>query len=193
MNKNLEIKQNDNHCTFIVDLQDPGYIYVSYISESKGHTEKVVDFSNWFRKHGYDVQMDIMSTPSNQEDLKELGRRRWGEKQLLRAKNVFIILSPPYLNLCRLDEGKTDASSLTQEEKIIYSEITQIRNELSSTAYISSRFIPVLFGVKETELPFWIKQLVVYSWPDDKMNNKLLYRINEEISYDNAAITGSRA
>ena len=127
-----------------------------------------------------------MSTPSNQEELKELGRLRWGEKQLLRAKNVFIIVSPSYLNLCRL---KTDASSLTQEETIIYSEITQIRNKLSSTAYISSRFIPVLFGVKETELPFWIKQLVVYSWPNDKVNNKLLYRMNEEMSYENGDVT----
>jgi hypothetical protein len=133
--------------------------------------------------------MDIMSTPSNQEELKELGRLRWGEKQLLRAKNVFIIVSPSYLNLCRLDEGKTDASSLTQEETIIYSEITQIRNKLCSTAYISSRFIPVLFGVKETELPFWIKQLVVYSWPNDKMNKKLLYRMNEEMSYENENTT----
>jgi hypothetical protein len=129
--------------------------------------------------------MDIMSTSANLEDLKELGRLRWGEKQLREANNVFIVVSPSYLNLCRLDEVKTDASSLTQEEKIVYNEITQIRSELSSTAYISSRFIPVLFGVKETDLPFWIKQRVVYTWPDDKMNNKLLYRMNDEISYEN--------
>jgi hypothetical protein len=129
--------------------------------------------------------MDIMSTSANLEDLKELGRLRWGEKQLREANNVFIVVSPSYLNLCRRDEVKTDASSLTQEEKIVYNEITQIRSELSSTAYISSRFIPVLFGVKETDLPFWIKQRVVYTWPDDKMNNKLLYRMNDEISYEN--------
>ena len=127
--------------------------------------------------------MDIMPTSNNLKDLKELGRLRWGQQQLLRAENVFLIVSPSYLNLCRLDEGKTDASSLTQEETIVYSEITQIRSELSSTAYISSRFIPVLFGVKETDLPFWIKQRVVYKWPDDKMNNKLLYRMNDEVSY----------
>ena len=163
--------------------REPGYIYVSYISDSERHTEKVVDFSSWFRKQGYNVQMDVMSTQSNQEDLKELGRLRWGEKQLLKAKSVFMIISPSYLNLCRLDEGdKIDGSSLTQDEIIVYSEITQIRNELSSAAYITSRFIPVLFGVKETELPFWIKQRVVYSWPEDKTNNKLLYRISEEIS-----------
>jgi hypothetical protein len=129
--------------------------------------------------------MDIMSTSANLEDLKELGRLRWGEKQLREANNVFIVVSPSYLNLCRRDEVKTDASSLTQEEKIVYNEITQIRSELSSTAYISSRFIPVLFGVKETDLPFWIKERVVYTWPDDKMNNKLLYRMNDEISYQN--------
>ena len=159
---------------------------MSYVSESESHMEKVADFCSWFRKHGYNVQMDIMATESNQEDLKELGRLRWGEKQLTRAKNVFIIVSPSYLNLCRFDEAERDGSSLTQEETIIYSEITQIRNELSSTAYISSRFIPVLFGVKETELPFWIKQLVVYNWPNDKMNDKLLYRINQEVSYENS-------
>ena len=127
--------------------------------------------------------MDIMSTSDHLEDLKELGRLRWGQQQLLRAENVFLIVSPSYLNLCRLDEGKTDASSLTQEETIVYSEITQIRSELSSTAYISSRFIPVLFGVKETDLPFWMKQRVVYKWPDDKVNDKLLYRMNDEVSY----------
>lgn len=126
-----------------------------------------------------------MAAPSNQEDLKELGRRRWGEKQLLNAKNIFIILSSSYLDLCRLDEGKIPALPLTHEEMIIYDEITKIRNDLSSSAYISSRFIPVLFGVNETELPFWIKQLVVYTWPEDAFNNKLLYRINEEISGEN--------
>lgn len=129
--------------------------------------------------------MDIMAAPSNQEDLKELGRRRWGEKQLLNAKNIFIILSSSYLDLFRLDEGKIPALPLTHEEMIIYDEITKIRNDLSSSAYISSRFIPVLFGVNETELPFWIKQLVVYTWPEDAFNNKLLYRINEEISGEN--------
>ena len=171
------------HCIFPVDNpRDPGYMYISYVSESESHIEKVSDLCTWLRKHGYNVQMDIMATQSNQEDLKELGRLRWSEKQLTRAKNVFIIISPSYLNLCRLDEGENDRSSLTQGETIIYSEITQIRNELSSTAYISSRFIPVLFGVKETELPFWIKQLVVYNWPNDKTNDKLLHRVNEEVS-----------
>ncbi|XP_028407096.1 uncharacterized protein LOC114529472 [Dendronephthya gigantea] len=168
--------------------RDPDLIYASYISENKGHTEKVVDFGSWLRKHGYNVQMDIMLSPSNQQDLKELGRLRWGAEQLSKARSVFLLVSPSYLKLCRLDVGETNASSLTLEEKIIFSEITQMRNDLSNDAYISSRFIPVLFGVKETELPFWIRQRVVYSWPDDKMNDRLLHRVRAEVSYENEDI-----
>ena len=159
-----------------------GCIYISYIAETENHTEKVAEFCSWLRKHGYDVQTDIMLTSKNQQDLKELGPWRWAERQLRRAKGVFIVISPSYLKLCGLDEGKTDATALTEVEKLTYSEITQIRNELSLKAYISSRFIPVLFGVKETELPFWIKQMVVYHWPEDKVNDKLLHRVKEEIT-----------
>lgn len=144
---------------------------------------KIVEFTTWFRKQGYDVQMDIMQTSSNETQLRELGRLRFGDMKLEKAKNVFMIISPSYLKLCRLDEEETHLWNLTKDEMIVYSEITHIRNELCSTAYRSSRFVPVLFGVEETGLPFWINVLVVYNWPEDKLNNRLLYRLNEQLEY----------
>ena len=127
--------------------------------------------------------MDIMQSSTNEKQLRELGRFRFGEMQLRQAKNVFMIVSPAYLKLCRLDEETIAEENLSQNDRIVYSEITHIRSELCSTFYRNCRFIPVLFGVKEIELPFWIKELVVYTWPDDKVNNRLLYRLNEQVEY----------
>lgn len=160
------------------------YFYVSYCPENECLIKNVVEFTSWFRQQGYDVQLDILQSPNNEAQLKELGPFRFGEKQLGNAKNVFMILSASYLRLCKLDEeGEIGIENLSRQERIVYSEITQIRNELCSTVYRNSRFIPVIFGVKEIELPFWIKELVVYTWPDDKLNNRLLYRLNEQMEY----------
>lgn len=87
----------------------------------------MVEFCSWLCKHGYNVQMDIMLTSRNQEDLKELGPWRWAERQLIRAKAVFVVISPCYLNFYGLDERKTDALTLTQEEKNTFSEITKYK------------------------------------------------------------------
>ena len=164
---------------------DEEIFYVSYCPEDGPFLKKVVEFTLWFREQGYNVQMDVMQTPKNESQLRQLGRLRFSELQLKRAKNVLMVVSPGYLKLCKLDEShEATKGRLSNKELQVFSEITQIRSELCSTMYRNSRFIPVLFGgVKETELPFWIKDMVVFSWPEDKMNNRLLFRLAEQVEY----------
>ena len=142
-----------------------------------------MNFISWLRGKGFDVQMDRMLSLSNEQLLRELGRFRFGQVQLSKAKNVFMIVSPSYLRLCRLDEHEPTLDSLSHEEKIVYSEIVYIRDDLCSTMFRNDRFIPVLFGVEEADLPYWIRELVIYSWPEDKTNNRLMFRLNNQPEY----------
>lgn len=142
-----------------------------------------MEFTSWFREHGYDVQMDLMHGPRSELRLRELGRFRFGELQLQKAKYVFMIVSPDYLKLCRQNGEETNLDGLSHAEKIVYNEIMYVHHELCSTAFRNSRFLPVLFGVEAIELPFWMKELVVFSWPEDKKNLRLLYRLNEQLEY----------
>ena len=117
--------------------------------------------------------MDLMHGPRSELRLRELGK----------AKFVFIIVSSAYLKLCQHNGEEINLDGLSQAEKVVYNEIMYVRNELCSTVFRNSRFLPVLFGVEAIELPFWMKQLVVFSWPEDKKNQRLLYRLNEQLEY----------
>ena len=101
-----------------------------------------------------------------------------------------MIVSPSYLRLCRLDEhaGKSGqdkpmVDSLSLEEKMVYNEIMYIRYDLLSTVSRNDRFIPILFGVDEAKVPFWIKDLLLYTWPDEKEKERLLYRLYNKPEY----------
>ena len=180
-------------CVFVADVYVvfPGPYYVSYCHENdESFITKVVNFISWLRKRGFDVQADCMLSEDNELLLREIGRLRFRDQLLGKAKNVFMIVSPSYLRLCRLDEhagksgqDKPTVDSLSLEEKMVYNEIMYIRYDLLSTVSRNDRFIPILFGVDEAKVPFWIKDLLLYTWPDEKEKERLLYRLYNKPEY----------
>lgn len=107
-----------------------------------------------------------------------LGPKRFGEKFLAHADKVIMIVTPGYLQLCWLDDT-VDIESMpcfnSLDEERLYSEVTYIKNELSTTLkHDPSRFVPVLVNVSDDYLPKWLQKLTSVKWPDDARNNTFL-------------------
>ena len=111
----------------------------------------------------------------------ELARFMFREFMVKSSDKVFLILSPVYLELCTSSMGEDDAinQNFSEEEKLVNGEIVQIRWELNENMYRSRRFVPICFRrIESASIPFWIKELVFFSWPEDKTNQKLLNWLN---------------
>ena len=137
----------------------------------------------WLRENQIDVQMltdeGDMLTERNRKLRREMISFKFREHMLTTADKVFIILSPSYLKLCDMKEDDAINQNVSEEEKLVNGEIIQIRSELHEQMYRSNRFIPILFRLeKATSIPFWIKELVFFSWPEDKTNKRLLNWLN---------------
>lgn len=135
-------------------------------------------FAHWLQENGFDVEMltdeNDMLTKENISRRREMMSFKFREHMVKTSDKVFIILSSSYI---RLYENADDVENqnLSEEEKLVYGEIVQIRGELHEHQYRSDRIIPILFHLdKEASIPFWINELVFFSWPEDKTNNRLV-------------------
>ncbi len=100
-----------------------------------------------------------------------LGPKRFGEQFLSQADKVIMIVTQGYLKLCWLDDT-VDIDSMpcftSLNEERLYSEVTHIKNELSTTLkHGPIRFIPVLVNVPDDYLPRWLQKLTSVKWPGD--------------------------
>ena len=99
-----------------------------------------------------------------------LGPKRFGEQFLTRADKVIMVVTYGYLKLCWLDDT-VDIDSIpcfnSLNEERLYSEVTQIKTELSTTLkHGRIRFIPVLVDVSDDYLPKWLQQVTSVKWPE---------------------------
>jgi hypothetical protein len=157
--------------------------YVSYYAESDKFVKEVKKFVYWLHGNGFDVEMltdeGDMLTKDNRSLKRQLMSWKLREHMLKNSDKAFIILSPSYLKLCQMKEDDVANQNFSEEEKLVNGEIAQIRCELHEHMYRSDRFIPILFRLNESaSIPFWIKELVFFSWPEDKANDRLLNRLN---------------
>ena len=139
------------------------------------------EFVSWLHRNGFGVEMltdeDDMLREENRLLRRELVSFKFREHMVKTSDKVFIILSPSYLKLCEMNEDDARNQNVSEEEKLVYDEVVQIRCELHEQMYRSDRFIPILFRLNEAaSIPFWIKELVFFSWPEDKAT--LLNRLN---------------
>jgi hypothetical protein len=123
---------------------------------------------SWLKFHGVDVVMDQMY---DHKLYNSLGPKRFGEKFLAQADKVIMIVTQGYLKLCWLDDT-VDIDSMpcfhSLNEERLYSEVTDIKNELSTTIkHGPIRFIPLLVNVPDDYLPKWLQKLTSVKWPDD--------------------------
>lgn len=84
------------HGTFFCSL---AIYYSCYYPENEAFRGKVASIVNFFRKNGYDVNMDAMMS----SELSSQGPTRWAENQIRKAKKVLVFLSPGLLSLASAD------------------------------------------------------------------------------------------
>lgn len=84
------------HGTFLCSL---AIYYSCYYPENEAFRGKVASIVNFFRKNGYDVNMDAMMS----SELSSQGPTRWAENQIRKAKKVLVFLSPGLLSLASAD------------------------------------------------------------------------------------------
>ena len=144
-----------------------GTIYVSYLPE-KATINQVSEIYSWLKSHNIEVVIDQMY--DDQKLYNSLGPKRFGEQFLTRADKVIMIVTYGYLKLCWLDDT-VDIDSIpgfnSLNEERLYSEVTQIKTELSTTLkHGRIRFIPVLVDVSDDYLPKWLQQVTSVKWPE---------------------------
>ena len=147
--------------------------YISQYAQRNDCIKDLTEFVDWLHNNQFDVQMltdeGNLLTEENRSLRRELPSFMFREHMLKTTDKVFIILSPSYLRLCKMREDDAMNQNLSEEERLVNGEIIQIRSELHDTVFCSDRFIPILFRLEEeTRIPFWIKELVFFSWPEDK-------------------------
>lgn len=131
---------------------------------------------SWLKSHKVDVVLDQMYP--DHKLYNSLGPKRFGEKFLAQADKVIMLVTPGYLKLCWLDDivdihAKPSFNSLNEER--LYSEIADIKDELSTTLqHAPVRFIPVLVHAPGDRLPKWLQKLTSVKWPDDGKNKTFL-------------------
>ena len=140
------------------------------------------EFAHWLQDNGFDVEMltdeNDMLTKENISLRRELMSFKFREHMVKSSDKVFIIVSTSYAKLCENGDDVRN-QNLSEEEKLVYGELLQIRCELHEHVYRSDRFIPILFRLnKAASIPFWIKELVYFSWPEEKTSKRLLNRLN---------------
>lgn len=149
--------------------------YVSYFPEDDKFIKEVKNFVFWLHRSGFAVEMltdegDLL-TKENRSRLRELMTFTFRERMVKESSKVFIILSNTYLKLCsEMTENDAMNQNFLEEEKLVCGEIVQIRSELHQHMYRSDRFLPILLCPKDTaRIPFWVRELPLFSWPDDKI------------------------
>ena len=133
-------------------------------------------FARWLHENGFEVEMltdeNDMLTEKNKSLRRDLMSFTFREHMIKTSDKVFIILSSSYARLCESGErnGTTNQNPSGEVlENLVYSEIVQIRCELIGCRYRSHRFIPICFGLnRAASIPFWIRELLLFSWPEDK-------------------------
>jgi len=147
--------------------------YSCYYPENEAFRGKVASIVNFFRKNGYDVNMDAMMS----SELSSQGPTRWAENQIRKAKKVLVFLSPGLLSLASADgcEGihSQDINRVWIELEVLRDLYTRNR----SAAKMVCIALPEL-PVTSQDLPVWLK--VSYKWPEDV--REILKRLNDRPS-----------
>ena len=143
---------------------------ISYFPESDEMVSKVEEMCAWLRSKGYDVLMDKMASV----EIASLGRDRWIQQQITRAKKILIVKSAGYLKLYVQDlEGVGGPVSRHRVE------VRCVSDEYYKTLN-RSKFIWIetegCKKVQELDGPPWMED--VFLWPSD--HEKLLLRMSDK-------------
>lgn len=116
-------------------------------------------------------------------EIAEIGVIDWSEQHMSHAKKILIMCSKSFLEMCavrelmQIHEG-APRRNLTTEQLKIFKEIAYIKRDMFLSGHCSRRFIVVLIGVKEDNLPSWLREFPMCSWPQGM--GKITALINDE-------------
>lgn len=135
----------------LLSAETMGKVFISYSHDSQQHTQLVLQLANALRSHGIDAELDQYHARPPQ------GWAQWCEEQL-RPENsefVLVICTDTYRKRVENQTPADEGHGVNWEGKIIYSYLyTQKEN---------ARFIPIVFGGKEEDIPRPLRDTTRYN------------------------------
>ncbi len=102
-------------------------------------------------------------------------RRAWSEKQLLEAEKIIMILTPKYLEICKLRQSLSNKEKLwSYNDELVYNEIAWINNKLIGKERDTDKFIGILIDIKKTDLPHWMSEFNCYKYKNGQLDEEIL-------------------